>query len=146
MMRLHTVRIWFGYNRAMAIFRVVLMVIAVIHLLLAAFTAVVGQFADGGDIGSRLVLSALHPLAAIGIVLLVFLQRLPKPVVAAVAALMILNIAADVTLAVLIASGVVKGDWWLPLVFAVVPTIALTYVALDPRSETKKPETTAPSA
>ena len=44
-------------------------------------------------------------------------------------ALLLVAIAADAVLAVLIGQGVVKGDWALPLVFAVVPVIGLAYLA-----------------
>ena len=118
----------------MAVFRIVLMVLAILHLLFTALTAVVGQFADGSDVASRLVLSALHPLAAIGILLLVFIRRLPSPIVVGVAVILVVNIVADATLAVLIATRAMKGDWPLAVVFAVVPTIALIYGAIRLRS------------
>ena len=43
--------------------------------------------------------------------------------------LLLIGIVGDLVLAVLIGQGVVKGDWALPLVFAVVPVIGLAYVA-----------------
>ena len=43
--------------------------------------------------------------------------------------LLLVAIAADLVLAVLIGLGVVKGDWFLPLVFAVVPVVGVAYLA-----------------
>ena len=41
--------------------------------------------------------------------------------------LLLVNIAADVSMAALIAAGAVRGDWYLPLTFSVVPAAALPY-------------------
>ena len=119
----------------MTIFRIALMFLSVLHLLFTALTAVVGQFADEGDVGSRLILSVAHPLAAIGALLLAFIRRLPRPIVVGVAGLLVINIVADATLAALIASGAMRGDWELPLVFTVVPAIALIYASCRLRGE-----------
>ena len=43
--------------------------------------------------------------------------------------LLLVAITADLVLAVLIGLSVVKGDWFLPLVFAVVPVIGVAYLA-----------------
>ena len=34
---------------------------------------------------------------------------------------------ADLTLAQLIAAGTLNGDWWLPLMFSVIPSMGLAY-------------------
>ena len=111
----------------MTIFRIAMMVLAIINLLFAGLTAAVGQFADGGDIWSRLTLSALHPISAIAILALVFIPRLKPAPIKAISALLALNIVADATLATLIATGAIKGDWPLPLVFSAVPAISILY-------------------
>ena len=46
----------------MTVFRIVLMVLAIINFLIAGFGALVSQFADGGDFYSRLILTFLHPI------------------------------------------------------------------------------------
>ena len=113
----------------MPIFRIAMMVLAIINVLFAALTAAVGQFADGGDIWSRLIISVLHPTSAIAILALVFIPRLKPALIKAISALLVLNIVADASLATLIAVGAIKGDWPLPLVFTVVPAIAILYTA-----------------
>ena len=42
--------------------------------------------------------------------------------------LVVVAVIADLTIALLIAGGTVKGDFWLPLVFAVIPAVAAVYV------------------
>ncbi len=111
----------------MTAFRITLMVLAIIHVLFSGLTVVVGAFADGGNIWERLVLSALHPIVAIALLTLIFIPRPPKTFIIIVTGLLTANIIADVTLAISIAAGVVKGDVWLPPVFSVVPAIALIY-------------------
>ena len=111
----------------MTAFRITLMVLAIVHMLFAGFTALVGAFADGGNIWERLVVSALHPIVAIALLALIFVPRPPKTFIIVVTGLLTANIIADVTFAISIAAGVVKGDAWLALVFSVVPAIALIY-------------------
>ena len=111
----------------MAIYRRTLMGLAILHLIFTALTATIGLFADGGAVYSRLIISALHPVTALVILLLVFAHRLSKSFVVIVIAFSTINILADVTLAALIAFGAIKGDWELPLFFTIVPTIAIGY-------------------
>ena len=111
----------------MPTFRIITLVLAVLQVLFTAFTGMVGAFADGGDVWSRLLLIVVHPLCAVALLVLTLLPR-PVPAIAyTVAALLLTNIVADVTLAQLIAVGTVKGDWWLPLIFSVVPAVGLAY-------------------
>ncbi|MDE2822893.1 MAG: hypothetical protein OXK79_05250 [Chloroflexota bacterium] len=111
----------------MTVFRTITLVLAVLQVLFTAFTGMVGAFADGGDLWSRLLLIGVHPLCAVALLVLALLPR-PSPTVAyAVAALLVGNIVADLTLAQLIAAGTVKGDWWLPLTFSVIPAVGLAY-------------------
>ena len=107
--------------------RIITLVLAVLQVLFTAFTGMVGAFADGGDVWSRLLLIVVHPLCAVALLVLALLPR-PVPAIAyTVAALLLTNIVADVTLAQLIAVGTIKGDWWLPLTFSVVPAVGLAY-------------------
>ena len=101
--------------------------LAILHLLFTGMIATIGLFADGGAIYSRLVISALHPLTALVILLLVFAPRLSVPFIIGVIALLVVHIIADLTLSALIAFGALKGDWELPLFFAIVPAIAIIY-------------------
>ena len=111
----------------MTVFRTITLVLAVLQVLFTAFTGMVGAFADGGDLWSRLLLIVVHPLCAVALLVLTLLRR-PSPAIAyAVAALLVGNIFADLTLAQLIAAGTVKGDWLLPLLFSVIPAVGLAY-------------------
>ena len=111
----------------MTALRVPILVLAIIQAVFAGFTALVGAFADGGDLWSRLLVVLIHPLCAAGMLLLVLLPRPATAVVIAIAGLLAVNVVADLTFAQLIAGGSVKGDWWLPLIFSVVPAIGIVY-------------------
>ena len=111
----------------MRIFRIFVLVLAVLQVAFTVFTALVGSFADGGSLGERVVLVLVHPLAAIGLLMLVTQPQLSIWGIRVVTALLAVNVAADVALALLIAGGRVKGDWELPLVFAVIPAIGVVY-------------------
>ena len=104
-----------------------MLVLAVLYAGLAALTAAAGSFADGGDTLSRLVLVLLHPLAAAALLLLVLRTAASKRTVLALAAFLLATVAADLYLAIAIASGEMRGDWELPLIFAVVPTLGVLY-------------------
>ena len=112
----------------MAVFRMLLLVLAILHGAFTVLTAMVGAFADGGSFWERLLLILIHPLGAAGLLLLVLHPRLSTTMVRAIAALLAVNVLADLTLALLIAGGSVKGDWQLAVIFAVVPAVGLVYV------------------
>lgn len=114
--------------------RAVMFVLSTLQLLVAAFVALVGSFADGGSFGERLVVVFVHPLAAIGLFMLVLQPGLSGNVLRIITALLGLNVAADVLLAVLIAQGSVKGDWELPLALGAIPAIGLVYALARLRS------------
>lgn len=111
-------------------FRVVLLALGAIHALLAGFTALVGGFADGGSIGERLVLMAVHPITAAALLYMVALHTPARRVLVIGSAIIAVNVVADVTLALLIVSGNIRGDWLLPLVFSVVPLLGLVYAVM----------------
>ena len=107
--------------------RVVMIVLAIVQLLIAGYGAAIGGFADGGEWWDRLVIMVAQPAAAVGLVILVFVPRPPTALTGLIVALLAVNVAADGFLAYAISSGMTKGDWWLPLVFAVIPAIGLVY-------------------
>ena len=111
----------------MVVFRIITLVLAVLQVLFTAFTGMVGAFADGGGVWERLLLIAVHPLCAVSLLVLAVLPRPSTALAYAVAALLVGNIFADLTLAQLIAAGTVKGDWWLPLIFSAIPAVGLAY-------------------
>ena len=102
-------------------------VLAVIHAVFAGFTALVGAFANGGDVWQRLLVVLLHPLGAAGLLLLVLRPRLATTKILAMMALLTANVIADLWVAQMIAAGRVRGDWELALVFSVVPAIGIVY-------------------
>ena len=107
--------------------RVLIIILAIVQFLFAGFTGTVGSFADGGEIWERVVLMGIHPLAAIGLLVMAFVPRIKPTGLQIIRALLAINIIADIVLAALIYSGATKGDWWLPLLFAVIPVIGLGY-------------------
>ena len=124
----------------MTAFRNAVRVLAVIQVVFAGFTALVGAFADGGDIWSRLLVSLIHPVCAFAILLIALRPRPANPILLAILGIIVLTVAADLTYSLLIAGGAVKGDVWLPLIFAVIPAIAaiyaLTLLTRQPNSDT----------
>ena len=114
----------------MNMLRVPMIGLAALYLAFSGFTAVVGAFADGGTIPERILVSLVHPAAAI---LLLLAVSFSKPISTGLRGftlvLLLVAIAADLALAVLIGQGVIKGDWFLPLVFAIIPVIGVAYLA-----------------
>ena len=122
----------------MNVFRIVVLVLAVLQVVFTGFTAAVGAFADGGDVWQRLVLIVLHPISAVALLLLALRRGSSKGIALVVGALLMVNVAADLAIWSAIEQGVIKGDSELALVFAVVPAVgilyALTLLARRPRA------------
>ena len=114
-------------NGTMSAFRTLIQVLALIQAVIAAFTALVGSFANGGDLWARLLLVLVHPISAIGMLLLAFLPRPARTTVLVIMGLLVVNVVSDLALGFMIALGVVKGDSWLPLIFAAIPAIGVVY-------------------
>ena len=111
----------------MANIRIPVLVLAAVHAMFVGLTASVGAFADGGDLWQRLVLVLLHPVGAAGVLLLVLRPGLASTTIVTIAAVLLVNVVADLSLARMIAAGTVRGDWELAAVFAVVPAIGIVY-------------------
>lgn len=107
--------------------RIAMRILAILHAAFVGFTSLVGAFADGADVWSRIVVVLIHPLAAAALLLLVFRPMATRKGVLAIAAFLLATVAADLSLAAAIAGGGMKGDWELALAFAVVPTLGLLY-------------------
>lgn len=112
----------------MKILRVLMMILTVLHLIFACLTALVGGFADGGTIPERILLTLVHPSAAVFLFVAVSSGSLTKSQKLITLALLSVNILGDVLTATLIGRGVIKGDWPLPLFFAIVPLIGVVYI------------------
>ena len=102
-------------------------VLAVIQTVFVGFTALVGAFANGGDVWQRLLLVFLHPMAAVGLLLLGTRPCLAAKAILALVAVLTANVIADLSVALLISRGSVPGDWELALAFSVVPAIGIVY-------------------
>ena len=108
-------------------FRILVTVLAVIQTVFVGFTALVGAFANGGDVWQRLLLVVLHPMAAVGLLLLVTRPRLAAKAILALVTVLTANVIADLVVALLISRGSVPGDWELALAFSVVPAVGIVY-------------------
>ena len=109
--------------------RVMIVVLASVHLGWTALTALVANFADGGSVPERLLLSVVHPVAALLLVYVVaFSEQLGSWPWRITMMMLPISIGADILTALLIGQGVLRGDWSLPLTFAVVPAIGLVYI------------------
>ena len=114
-----------------------MLVLAIVQAALAGFIALAGAFADGGDVWSRLLLVLIHPLCAAAMLLLVLLPRPATVMVLAVAVLLVVNVGADVFTALAIGRGAVRGDWWIPAIFSVIPAIGVVYALTLARMQTR---------
>ena len=59
--------------------------------------------------------------------LLAFLPRPARTTVLVIMGLLVVNVVSDLALGFMIALGVVKGDFELPLIFAAIPAIGVVY-------------------
>ena len=111
----------------MTVSRRVVLALAVLQVIVAGFFALVGSFADGGTMWERLLLVVLQPLAALGLLFLVTVSRPAIPVILVAVTLLAATVVADGALAWNIARGATKGDWELPVVWALIPAVGLVY-------------------
>ncbi len=109
--------------------KVVMVVLASLHLGWSALIALVANFADGGSAPERLLLGAVHPLAALLLLYAVVSSARSSLLIRRITwAMLSVSIGGDILMAVLIGQGTIRGDWPLPLTFAVVPVIGLVYM------------------
>ncbi len=102
----------------------IVIALVVVQLIISFIFLGTSLFADAGEIWWRAAF-VVHPLTAI--LLLVLVLTPSRSVAMAATALIALNIVADVATAASIASGAIKGDWWLPLIFSIVPLVVLPH-------------------
>ena len=93
----------------------------------AVLIAAIAGFAFGGAVWGRVVLMGGASHAAIALVLLAFVPRLPSGLVTVVMVLLGISIIADIIASIPLLLGISKGDWWLPLTFSIIPVIGLIY-------------------
>lgn len=121
------ISLWLGYDIDMKAFRIIMIVLMGLYVLLAVLGGAIGSFADGALLWERLQVVVVHPFVAVVLLVLAVMERPSRGMVAGVIGLVLLNVAGDVALSVAVFTGKVRGDWWLPLVFSVIPIIALPY-------------------
>lgn len=111
----------------MNLLRIVAIMLAAIQTVVAIFLMLVGNFADGGQWWERLILTLLHPLGAAALIILAARPQLSRGILAPLSALLALNVAADVFIAVAILTGITRGDFVLPLMIGAIPALGLLY-------------------
>lgn len=115
----------------MKAFRIGMFALAILYALGAVLTALMGSFADGGAWWQYVTYIVVQPLAAAALIALVAMP--PDTLTAMGQRLITTALALPVALngfgAIAIAQGIVRGDWWIPLVFALIPAIGLAYMA-----------------
>lgn len=120
----------------MKAFRIVVFPLAILYALMAVLTALMGSFADGGAWWQYVTYIVVQPLAAAA---LIALAAAPPGDLTAIGQRLIATALAVVVClngfgAIAIAQGIVRGDWWIPLAFALIPAIGLAYMATIARS------------
>ena len=110
-----------------------LILAVVVQLPLVAFGFFMSTFADGGFWWERVSPGLLHPLALVALLWLLLsgllLRGRPTPRLdGAALTLLSLGILGSLSLSGAIVAGMTKGDWWLPLVWAIVPLLSLPYI------------------
>ena len=109
--------------------KVAMVILASLHLAWSAMIALVANFADGGSGLERFLLGAVHPLAALLLLYAVVSSERPGLLIRRITlAMLSVSIGGDILVAVLIGLGTIRGDWPLPLTFAVVPVLGLVYL------------------
>lgn len=109
--------------------RIALLIMAVFHLIpVLVLAAVGGLFADGGGVFERALLAAVHPAAAVALILALSRRNPRTGLVVLAVALAVVNVAGDAYAAFAISSGAIGGDFWLPMIFAIVPAAGAAYL------------------
>ena len=106
--------------------RVPMIVLAVVYALLAAGGLAISTFADGGVWWERVPM-VLHLLAAVLLLWLVLTPGYAPRLATYAVVVMVASIAGSISLSVSITAGLSRGDWWLPLILAVIPAIGSLY-------------------
>ena len=108
--------------------RIILAALAFIQLIIASLVGLVGLFADGGGVFDRALLALIHPAAALALIIALAARFPKRRLVVLAVALAFVNVAADAYIALAIFTGAIRGDFWLPLAFAIIPAVAGLYL------------------
>ena len=102
--------------------RIIEIALVVLNVLLAFVGLATTLFADGGELWERLPMF-VHPITAVLLILLVFMPS--RRIAIAAVALIALNIIGDGAVAYATGSGIIKGQWFLPIIFSIAPLLML---------------------
>lgn len=106
---------------------VFLRVLAVVQIVIVGLVALVASFADGGHWWERFALSVVQPVSAVLMLVLVMQSAPSATLVRAATAVLSGHVILNAGISVTILTGISRGDWYLPLIFVVVPLIVLSY-------------------
>ena len=110
-----------------AFIRPAMLALAGFHLALALLGAFAANFADGGDAISWTALTFVFPAAAVVLVVLAAAPRPSRAFALVAAGVLAVSVAVAAGVALAIATGGVNGQWWIPMLFAIVPAIGVPY-------------------
>lgn len=109
--------------------RVLMIVLAVVHVVLVGVVALLAVVTPGGATAVRILLIVSHPVAA---VLLLVAVVSTEPVVGwlrgVTLTLLAVNLVGDVVAALVLAQGALAGSWFFGLGFVFVPVLCAVYV------------------
>ena len=108
--------------------RIALIALGGLHLAAVVLVAAGTLFADGGGFFARALLAAVHPAAALALILALSRRNPRTGLVVLAVSLALVNIAGDAIAAFAISAGAIGGDAWLPLAFAVFPAAGAAYL------------------
>ena len=114
----------------MKILRILIFALAVAQLGIAGVGILGASFADGGTLFDRIFLGITVPAASVIFLALTVTERLPTIITWVGVSLMALAVGYGGLLSVLIATGEIKGDWQIPLVFVAILCLGLVYLAV----------------
>ena len=114
----------------MSSFRVVMIVLAVVHAVAVGFVAFAGSFADGGLWWQYAAVIVMQPVGAITLLVVVLNPSPGMAVLRIGSAMLNIHNILEIIIAAMILFGVTDGDWWLPLVFTVIPSLGIMYARL----------------
>ena len=114
----------------MKILRIVIIALAIVQLGFAALGLFGASFADGGTLLDRIFLGIAVPAASIVFLALAVMERPPAIITWVGVGLMALAVGYGGVVSVLIATGEIKGDWQIPLVFVAILGLGLAYLAV----------------
>lgn len=117
---------------------IAVIVLVSIQMVVALFLVGVANFADSGTWWERGFLSVLHPLAVALLLAALLVGRHGPSLLSRMATGAVgLYLAGAVGISIAVLTGLLKGDWSLSLVLAIIPVAGLAYLLT---ARTREPE------